>query len=104
MPFKMPTEPSKLTGTTRARVTKWKETVSRIDGKPQIQFDFQTDAGNSFSLFMTVTSQKAVETFLDAGILKVVSDDEYDVVPLAQQPKLKVTLENGKLKKFDKII
>lgn len=101
MPFKKPTQPSKLTGTTRAKVTAWKETRSQFGGQSQIQFDFLTDAGNKFSLWMNVTSSKAVETFLDAGILKETSPDEFDVVSLQLQPKVKVTLKDGKLVKFE---
>lgn len=103
MSFKMPTQVSNLTGTTLATVVHWKECASKMSGDPQLEFTFKTEKGNTFSLWMTITSARAVNTFLDAGILKKTGEDEFDVVPLAQQPRLKVTLKSGKLEKFERV-
>jgi hypothetical protein len=100
MPFKMPVTPSKLTGKTRARCVGWKETVSKMDGQPQVQFMFVTERGNTFNLYMNINSLKAVDTFLNAGILHQLSEGEFDIVGLHSQPFLWVTLKEGKLVAF----
>lgn len=102
MPWQKPTQPSKLTGKTRAKVTNWKEVSSKF-GQPQIQFTFTTEKGNQFSLWCSVTSERAVNTFLDAGILRETGPDEFDVVSLQLQPTLIVQLKDGKLEKFETI-
>lgn len=99
MPYKIPSQPSTLTGETKGRVTGFKEVRGQYG--PQIQFDLTTDRGTRFNLWMNLDSGKAVNTFMEAGILRVIGEDEFEVVPIGMQPHLKITLKNGKLVKFD---
>lgn len=99
MGYKLPDQPSKLTGKTRGRVTSFKEVSSKFG--PQIEFGFTTDRGNSFRAWMSITSAKQVQTFLEAGILRLVADDEFEPTPIGLQPHLTITLDKGKVTKFD---
>lgn len=101
MGYKLPSQPSTLTGTTRARVTAFKEVSSKYG--PQIEFEFTTDRGTRFRAWMTITSMKQVQNFLEAGILRTIADDEFEVVPIGIQPHLSVTLDKGKVTKFTPI-
>lgn len=98
--YKIPSKPSVLTGRTIAKVIAVKETKSPRYGEPQLQFDFLTEKDTRFSLWCNVTSRRSVETFLDAGILRRIGDDEFEVTPIASQPRLAITLKDGKLEKF----
>jgi hypothetical protein len=103
MPFPMPVKQSDLTGTSTSRVTTWKEVRSKIDGGAQIEFTLTSERGTVFQLYMTVRSLNQVNVFLEAGILRKTSEDEFDVTPIPLQPSVKVTLDKGKLKGFEKV-
>lgn len=96
--FALPTG-AKFTGTTIAKVIGWKSVTSKF-GDAQLEFEFLSERGNRFSLWCTVTSERHVRTFLDAGILTMIGETEFSITPIASQPRLKVTLKEGKLIAF----
>lgn len=101
MGYKLPSTPSTLTGKTRASVTAYKEVSSKYG--PQIEFEFTTEKGTRFRAWMTITSLNQVLKFLEAGILRKIAEDEFEPVPIGLQPKLTVTLNKGRVEKFEQI-
>lgn len=98
--FKMPVDGAKLSGRTIAKVTKYEAATSRVGGDPQIAFEFTTRRQTRFTLWMTISSHKAVTTFLNAGILRLIGEQEVEVLPLSLQKEIGVELKDGKLITF----
>lgn len=90
----------KLNGTITAHVTSMTPDKSKINGEPQIKFNFSTKYGNNVDVWLTITNKKMCEMFLDAGILERTGEGMLRPVPLENQPWLKIKMVDNKVTGF----
>lgn len=101
--FLMPKAGTRLSGTYLARLERVTATKSKFNDKAQMALEFRTEKDTPFTLYLTVSSRKSVQTFLDAGVLRKVGEEEVELVPKIEQPWVRVTLDEGKLREIIKV-
>jgi hypothetical protein len=98
--FTIPATQGRMTGTTHGRVIAAKKVQGRYGS--QLELTLLTDKGNTVIFWLNLTSFKAVDMGLKAGVLVAVGEGLARVRHMESQPTIYLELKAGRFVKMEK--